>query len=232
MDRRNFFRILSVTSAGAAAGGCGNHSDKLIPLLVPEHEIVSGEEQWHPAVCTECGAGCGTLVRVMEGVRAVERNGERLGERIACIKKIEGNPVDPVSGGRLCARGQASVQSLYHPDRLRGPMKRTGDRGKGTLTAVSWEEALHTAAEKLASGRVGGPGGIVFLTGTQVGTRSLAIRRFTQARGARPPVVCSLADFPVERKAAELVFGWNGLPGYDLAHAHQVLSGGADRKRT
>jgi anaerobic selenocysteine-containing dehydrogenase len=228
MDRRDFFKILTTTSAGAMGGGCGSKTDKFIPLLVPEHEIVSGEEQWHPAVCTECGAGCGTLVRVMEGVRAVERNGERLGERIACIKKIEGNPVDPVSGGRLCARGQASVQSLYHPDRLRGPMKRTGDRGKGTLTAVSWEEALHTAAEKLASGRVGGPGGIVFLTGTQVGTRSLAIRRFTQALGARPPVVCSLADFPVERKAAELVFGWNGLPVYDLAHAHQVLSVGAD----
>jgi len=35
-------------------------SSSLIPLLVPEHEIVPGEEQWHPAVCTECSAGCGT----------------------------------------------------------------------------------------------------------------------------------------------------------------------------
>ena len=39
MDRRNFFKILSATSAGAMAG-CGGKSDKLIPLLVAEHEIV------------------------------------------------------------------------------------------------------------------------------------------------------------------------------------------------
>src|ERR1044072_1604581 len=113
MDRRNFSPILPVTSAGASAGGCGNHSDKLIPLLVPAHEIVPGEEQWHPAVCTECAAGCGTLVRVMEGIRTVDRNGEKFQERIAAIKKIEGNPLDPMSGGRLCGRGQARVQSLY-----------------------------------------------------------------------------------------------------------------------
>ena len=35
MDRRNFFRIVSTTSAGALAGGCGSKADKLIPLLVP-----------------------------------------------------------------------------------------------------------------------------------------------------------------------------------------------------
>src|SRR5579872_115701 len=131
MDRRNFFKILSTASAGVLATDCGHKADRLIPLLVPEHEIVPGNEQWHPAVCTECSAGCGTLVRVMEAERTVERNGEKLRERIAAVKKIEGNPLDPISGGRLCARGQAAVQSLYHPDRLRGPMKRTGDRGAG-----------------------------------------------------------------------------------------------------
>jgi molybdopterin-containing oxidoreductase family iron-sulfur binding subunit len=118
MDRRNFFRILS-TSAGALTCGCGNKTDVLIPLLVPEHEIVPGEELWYPAVCTECAAGCATLVRIMQGERIIQRNGEKVRERIAAIKKIEGNPLDPVSGGRLCARGQASVQGLYHPDRLR-----------------------------------------------------------------------------------------------------------------
>src|SRR5260221_1272356 len=165
MDRRDFFKILSATSTGAIAGGCGHSSDKLIPLLVPEHEIVPGEEQWHPAVCSECSAGCGTLVRIMEGVRTVERNGEQLRERIASIKKLEGNPLDPVGGGRLCARGQASVQSLYHPDRLRGPMKRTADRGKAQFTGVSWDEALSVAAEKIGKARAADPSGIVFLTG-------------------------------------------------------------------
>ena len=95
MDRRDFFKILSATSTGAIAGSCGHGSGKLIPLLVPEHEIVPGEEQWHPAVCSECSAGCATLVRIMEGVRTIERNGEQFRERIASIKKIEGTAPFP-----------------------------------------------------------------------------------------------------------------------------------------
>jgi anaerobic selenocysteine-containing dehydrogenase len=227
MDRRNFFKILSTTSAGALSG-CGNQAKKLIPLLVPEHEIVPGEEQWHPAVCTECGAGCATVVRVMEGVRTVERNGEQLRQRIAAIKKIEGNPLDPISGGRLCARGQAGVQSLYHPDRLRGPMKRAGQRGQAQFRAVSWDDAIREAAEKIATVRAADPARIVFLAGPQAGTRALAIQLFTHALGAPAPVVCSIADHAVERRAAETAFGWNGLPVYDLARAHYALSVGAD----
>ncbi len=227
MDRRDFFKILSASSAGALAG-CGGKADKAIPLLVPEHEIVPGEEQWHPAACAGCGAGCATVVRVMEGVRTVERNGEKLLQRVAAIKKIEGNPLDPVSGGRLCARGQAAVQSLYHPDRLRGPMKRTGPRGAGQFAPVSWDEAIGQAVEKIAKARNGDPSRIVFLAGAQAGSRSLAIERFTQALGAPAPVICSLDDHAIERKAAEMVFGWKGLPVYDLEHAHYALGVGAD----
>ena len=228
MERRDFFRILSAASAGAMAGGCGSKADKLIPMLVPAHEIVPGEEQWHPAVCTECAAGCGMIARVMEGVRTVERDGEQVRERIAAVKKLEGNPLDPVSGGHLCARGQAGVQSLYHPDRLRGPMKRTGERGKAQFAAVSWDEAIGQAAEEIAKVRAADPGSIVFLTGPRRGTRSLAVERFMQALNSPAPVVCSLADFAVERKAAEMVFGWKGQPVYDLAHAHFALGVGAD----
>ena len=227
MDRRDFFRILSATS-GSVLAGCGSKSDKLIPLLVAEHEIAPGEEQWHPAVCSECAAGCGTLVRVMEGVRTIERNGEEVRQRIAAIKKIEGNPLDPVSGGHLCARGQAAVQALYHPDRLRGPMRRSGERGGAQFTPISWDEAIASAAERLAPARSANPGGIVFLTGPQTGTRSSTIERFMTALGAPAPVVCSLAGFPVERHAAELVFGWTGLTVYDLAHARYALGVGAD----
>jgi anaerobic selenocysteine-containing dehydrogenase len=223
MDRRGFVKILSV-SAGALTGSCGK-TDKLIPLLVAEGEIVPGEEQWHPAVCTECAAGCGTLVRIMEGVRTVERGGEQLRQRIAAIKKVEGNPLDPVSGGRLCARGQAAVQSLYHPDRLRGPMQRTGDRGKGQFAPATWEQAIAAVSGKIAKAD---PARIVFLAGPHAGTRSVAISRFAQALGAPAPVVCSLADCAVERKAAELAFGWKGLPVYDLAGARHVLGVGAD----
>jgi anaerobic selenocysteine-containing dehydrogenase len=228
MDRRGFFRILSATSAGILTGGCGKNTEKLIPLLVPEHEIVTGEEQWHPAACMECGAGCGMLVRVMEAVRTVERNGEKVRQRIAAVKKVEGNPLDPISGGRLCARGQAVVQSLYHPDRLRGPMKRNGDRGEALFAAISWEDALPMVSDVMAKVCAADAGDIVALTRPIVGSRSLALQRFMEALGAPRPIMCSLADFAVERRAAEMVFGWKGLPTYDLANAHSVLGVGAD----
>jgi anaerobic selenocysteine-containing dehydrogenase len=226
MDRRNFFKILSASSA--ALGGCGGKADKVIPLLVPDHEIVPGEEQWHPAVCAGCGAGCATVVRIMEGIRTVERDGAEFRQRIAAIKKIEGNPLDPISGGHLCARGQASVQALYHPDRLRGPMKRTGQRGQAQFAAISWNDAIAQVAEKLAQVRSADPAGIVFLARAQAGSRSATIARFTEALGAPAPVVCSIADHAAERQAAEIVFGWTGLPVYDLARADYTLGVGAD----
>jgi anaerobic selenocysteine-containing dehydrogenase len=223
LDRRKFFHILSATSAGVLTS-C-NKDREILPLLVPEHEIVPGEEQWRAAVCTECGAGCGTLVRIMEGVRTVERNGQRFRERIAAIKKVEGNPDDPISGGRLCARGQATVQGLYHPDRVRGPLRRSGDRGTARFTPVAWDEAIAGAAEKIAKAD---RSSILFLTGSQVGARAEAIAKFTAALGAPAPVICSLSDFAIEREAARAVFGWNGLPVYDFAHARFVLGVGAD----
>jgi anaerobic selenocysteine-containing dehydrogenase len=227
VDRRVFFQILSVTSAGALTTGCGTTA-KLMPLLVPEHELVPGEEQWHPAVCTACSAGCGTLARVMEGERISTDKGEQVRERVAAVKKIEGNPLDPISGGRLCARGQAAVQALYHPDRLRGPMQRTGERGSGQFAPVSWDAAIAAAAEKIGKVRTADPGKIVILTGGAAGSRSLAWDRFAKALKAPVPVVCSITDHPVERKAAEAVFGWKGLPVYDLANAQYALGVGAD----
>ncbi|MBI3694942.1 MAG: molybdopterin-dependent oxidoreductase, partial [Acidobacteria bacterium] len=228
MDRRNFFKIFSTASTAAITGACGKKLDRYIPLLVSDREIAPGEEQWHPALCGECAAGCGVIARVMEGERIVERNGEQFREKIAAVKKLEGNPLDPVSGGRLCARGQAALQSLYNPDRLRGPMRREGPRGEAVFAPSSWTEALEVVRERLALVHAKDPGSILFLTGPQAGTRAITIARFLEALGAPPAVTFELADSPVERQAAEQVHGWTGLPLYDLANARYALGIGAD----
>src|SRR6185437_15098071 len=182
-------------------------SDTLIPMLVSDREIVPGYEQWHAAVCGECPGACGTIARVMEGERIIERHGEKFRERIACIKKIEGNPLDPVSGGRLCARGQAAVQSLYNPDRVEGPMRRSGARGRGEFKTAGWDEALDATAQALGKVRSSDPAKILFLTGAQAGSRALTIQRFLAALGAPAARTCSLASLALERKAGEEVFG-------------------------
>lgn len=228
MDRRNFFKLVGTASGAAVTGACGSAAREIIPLLVPEKEIVPGIEEWHPSVCRECGAGCGTIVRIMQAERVIEVEGEKVRQPIAAIKKIEGNPLDPVSGGRLCARGQASIQGLYHPDRLRGPQKRTGERGSGQFEAISWEDAMAQAGETLAKAVAENPRGIVYLARPQTGTRSATVARFLEALGAEPPLTVGLGDFAVERRAAAAVFGWDGLPNYEIQDATYVLGIGAD----
>ena len=72
MERRNFFKLVGMTSGAALTGACGKPGQELIPLLVPEKQIVPGVEEWHPSVCRECSAGCGTIVRVMEAEREID----------------------------------------------------------------------------------------------------------------------------------------------------------------
>ena len=228
MDRRNFFKIVSTASTGIMTGACGKKVERYIPLLVSDEELIPGEEAWHPGICGECEAGCGIIARVMEGERIVEQKGEKFRQKIAVIKKLEGNPLDSVSGGRLCARGQAGVQSLYHPDRLREPMQRKGPRGQSDFAPTSWEQAITDAAGKLDQVRRTDPSRILFLARPQAGTRARTIARFLQALGAPPPVSFELADFPLERKAAQHVYGWSDQPVYDLANAIHAVGIGAD----
>ena len=228
MDRRNFFKLVGTASGGVITGACGNQARQLIPLLVPAEEIVPGIEEWHASVCRECSAGCGTIVRVMESEREIELEGEKVRERIAAIKKVDGNPLDPVSGGRLCARGQAAVQALYHPDRLQGPQKRSGAKGQPNFTPLSWDDALGEAADLLRRAVQNNPGGIVYLSRPEAGSRAVVIGRFLKALGARSASTTGLCDFTIERKASELVYDWSGLPVYEIQDATYLLGLGAD----
>lgn len=225
MDRRNFFKLVGTASGGALTGACGKQAQELIPLLVPATEIVPGAEEWHPSVCSGCAAGCGTVVRVMQAERKIEVDGETVRQPVAAIKKIEGNPLDPVSGGRLCARGQAAVQGLYHPDRLKGPRRRVGARGSADFELVDWETALSEVAAVLAGVD---RSRIVYLTSAAMGTGSATFARFLDSIGAPPATTIGVNDFAVERRASQLAFGWDGLPVYEIQDATCVLSIGAD----
>jgi len=82
------------------------------------------------------------------------------------VTKIEGMKEHPSNEGTLCVKGAASRQYLYHPDRIKYPMKRAGARGSGKWERISWEEALHTIAESLLRLKKDpGPESVIFLTG-------------------------------------------------------------------
>jgi thiosulfate reductase/polysulfide reductase chain A len=88
-----------------------------------------------PTFCEICFWNCGAIARVENGK----------------VVKLEGNPENPESRGKLCARGNAGMGSLYDPDRLKHPMLNVGKRGEPKWRKVSWDEALGFTAEKLKS---------------------------------------------------------------------------------
>ncbi|TNE38634.1 MAG: formate dehydrogenase [Alphaproteobacteria bacterium] len=81
------------------------------------------------------------------------------------IRYIEGNPDHPINGGVLCAKGSAGIMQQNSPAKLRKPLLRTGERGKGEFREIEWEEALSLATEWLQEARGTDPSRLAFFTG-------------------------------------------------------------------
>ena len=90
-----------------------------------------GEKVVRTASPLACGPGCGILAHVKDGIL------------------VKGEPGDFPGTGHVCARGLSTVKMVYHPDRLKYPMKRQGARGEGKWQRISWDEALDTIVQRL-----------------------------------------------------------------------------------
>ena len=214
MQRRTFLQLTGLTAAGVALSGCQAGNEKLIPFLVPPDEgVTPGLATYYASSCRSCPAGCGILVRVSEG-RA---------------KKIEGNPRHPINRGKLCARGQAALQLLYHPDRIQQPLKRSGARGSGAFTKITWGEALDLVATRLKALQEQQRGdALALLTPEFGGTLDALGARFMAAFGSPHHYRHELLSPGWLRTGAAANYGLARLPFYDLAETRYLLSFGAD----
>lgn len=214
VTRRAFLKAGGAVVAAAAMTGCQNPRRwvALEPYVQPPEEQLAGVATWYASTCRQCPAGCGIVVRVMNG-RAL---------------KIEGNRENPLNQGKLCGRGQAGLQRLYNPDRLAGPV-RQAERGSRTFQPLSWNEALNS----LSSGLSDAGSRMAIWDGTATPSHlHYLFERFAAAVGAPAPVRFDLysAYNGCDRlqQAEGNVFGQPMLPAYDLAQADFVLSFGAD----
>jgi len=83
------------------------------------------------------------------------------------LVKVRGDPDSPLNLGRLCPIGSATLELVYHPDRLKYPQRRIGPRGSGRWERISWDDALDEMATRLeAIRREFGPESIALGTGT------------------------------------------------------------------
>ena len=224
MKRRDFLKTGGIAgTAGLILDGCGK-PQQLIPLLVAEDTFVPGEESWVRTLCQQCAAGCGITVRVMQGESIRTIGGQQKRVKAVQAKKIEGNPEHPISMGGTCARGQAGLQVLYHPDRIQTPLKLSGQRGSGQYQPITWSDAQDLLVEQLQQHRAT-PEALAILTGrANRGTMGTIVERF--AAGVGTPNIVSYDPFdpaPI-RKAMELVAGVSRLPAADFANANFLLS--------
>ena len=214
LGRRGFLGAAGAL-AGAAACRTSRPSQELqdpyaatktaVPL---ERGTRPGEERWVMTTCGLCRAGCGLRVRVVDG-RAV---------------KVEGNPESPVNRGGVCARGQAGLQLLYHPDRVRAPRRRVGQRGENRWQEISWDEAIADLAAELAKVRSAGePQSLVLLDGEYAGATHALWTRFMAAFGSPNHVGHGCGGRAQIAQAVRSLTGAMGVAGYDFEHSACVF---------
>ena len=206
-DRRDFLKLVGVGVAGATAGCTAPPAEKLIPFLIAPEDILPGVPYYYASACRECPAGCGMVVRTREG-RAI---------------KLEGNANHPLGEGGLCARGQAGLQGLYDPDRIKTPLVKDGSAWK----PATWEAALALVGGKLAEAK----GKTLLLTGLETGTMRSLAGEFAADRGGRH-VMWEPFGFETVRAANRATFGLDAVPRYDVAAARCVIAFGADLLET
>ncbi|MFZ1614458.1 MAG: molybdopterin-dependent oxidoreductase [Holophaga sp.] len=202
MQRRLFMQILGAGTLVGVNSACSKWFGKRSSAVPYRLGI--------PTTCELCPNKCSVLADV---------KGDR-------IHKLNPNPANPKSRGMLCARGNAAIQQVYDPDRLKQPMIRVGARGEGKWRTATWEEAWDFAAGKLKATRDKyGPEGTLW--SSTEGFQEVFFKNLGLAFGSpniqRHPSLC-LASVNL---AYSMTFGT--VPSFDLQKADYIIMAGANR---
>jgi anaerobic selenocysteine-containing dehydrogenase len=122
-----------------------------IPVRDEKTSGHSTDAEVRPTICSICNPGSHC------GVDAYVRNGR--------IIKVKGS-IEAHNAGTLCAKGAAGREYVYHPDRLKTPLIRTGKRGEGRFESASWEDAISLVSRRLNEIKTEtGPESVIFYAG-------------------------------------------------------------------
>jgi molybdopterin-containing oxidoreductase family iron-sulfur binding subunit len=196
LSRRDFLKGVGVTVGGIGLAATG--FNRLIPFVDQPDDIVPGVSTWYATSCRECPAGCSMIVR----------------NRDAHAVKCEGNPLSPLNAGKLCARGQAALQGLYDPDRIKNPLRGTES---GAFSDVSWDTALHSVGRMLAHRPR-----IAFISDLEGDTMESLIRAWLGSFGSMRHITYE----PVNYEGLKGFFGV--VPSYHIEQSDYLISFGAD----
>ena len=58
------------------------------------------------------------------------------------VKRIKGDPAQPFTAGFACAKVNRDAEMVHSPERLKTPLRRTGEKGEGKFAPIGWDAAL------------------------------------------------------------------------------------------
>ncbi len=208
MKRRTFLKIASMGSLSFAAG-CSSEPEKtLYALIEAPDDMVTGTAHWYASTCRECPAGCGILAKNREGR----------------VIKVEGNPFHPINRGKLCMRGQASLQGVYNPDRIKTPLLKEN----GGWRPLSFPAAEALLKDRAAKAARNGQGRVRLVTeAVGEGLMGLFAQSLERWKSGAALVFEPYA-YESLRTANQKVFGVDGLISYRMEEADFLVSFGAD----
>jgi anaerobic selenocysteine-containing dehydrogenase len=154
-------------------------------------EVEDSKSKWIATDCTLCYHSCGMEVLV-EGDR---------------VTKVRGLKDHPLNKGRLCPKGARVIELVYHPDRLRYPLKKVN----GEWKRISWEIALTEIADRLQRlKKEFGPESLSIFSGS-IGVENLEMmecaQRFKGAFGSPNFISVEGICYRMRIRARQMTFG-------------------------
>jgi molybdopterin-containing oxidoreductase family iron-sulfur binding subunit len=170
--------------------------------------MVTGKATWYASTCRECPAGCGVVAKNREGR----------------VVKLEGNPLHPLNRGKLCMRGQAALQAVFNPDRLKTPRL----KDKNGFTPIGFDQAQALLKTKLWEAARNGSERVRLMTEV-VGKSQMELFRTSLANwNSADPVVFEPFAYEALKTANREIFGVDGLVSYRMDQADVLVSFGAE----
>lgn len=156
-----------------------------------EWEMGQAESGWIATDCTLCYHSCGMEVLVEEGR----------------IKKVRGLKDHPLNRGRLCPKGARVIEMVYHPDRLKYPLKKV----QGQWQRMTWEDALSEISDQLQRlKKEYGPEALSIFSGS-IGVENLEMmelaQRFKGAFGTPNFISVEGICYRMRIRARQMTFG-------------------------
>ena len=206
VDRRRFLQLMGGSIALAGLAGCTKQpQEKIIPYVKQPEILVPGEPLYYSTAMPLDGYGHGVVVTSNMGRPT----------------KIEGNPDHPASLGSTSVFAQASILTLYDPDRSQVITN------KGTIS--TWDKFLEALDGPLSAQKALKGEGLALLTETVTSPTLAAqinelLRRFPKAQWYQYAPI----NADAEREGTRLVFGEIVQPQYAFDNADVILSLDAD----